>query len=389
MDPLLDKIAIIGHDMTPFGDLYELGIGDISNIALTGALKSAGVERQDIDALYIGNAGAGSFLGQEHLGALIATECGLDCQSLSVEASGASGAVAMRVAAHGIMSGYIEKVAVIGVEKMTSFSSAQDTQYALATALDSIWESSIGATLAGNYGLMAKAHMREYGTTSEQMAQVAVKNHSNSKNNPRAQFHNSITQAHVLNSKLIADPIHLLDGCAASDGAAAIIMCSPEIAESYDSEPIYIRASKQGHSPLALHKREHLNRLSCTRKAAEAGYKQLQITPEDISFVEAHDIFTIAEILSIEAMGLVEQGQGGKATEEGVTAIDGEIPVNTSGGLKARGYPIGASGIAQVIEVMDQFKGEADGRQLRDLSWAMTQSMGGSGGTSVVSFFSR
>ena len=389
MDPLLDKIAIIGHDMTPFGDLYELGIGDISNIALTGALKSAGVERQDIDALYIGNAGAGSFLGQEHLGALIATECGLDCQSLSVEASGASGAVAMRVAAHGIMSGYIEKVAVIGVEKMTSFSSAQDTQYALATALDSIWESSIGATLAGNYGLMAKAHMREYGTTSEQMAQVAVKNHSNSKNNPRAQFHNSITQAHVLNSKLIADPIHLLDGCAASDGAAAIIMCSPEIAESYDSEPIYIRASKQGHSPLALHKREHLNRLSCTRKAAEAGYKQLQITPEDISFVEAHDIFTIAEILSIEAMGLVEQGQGGKATEEGVTAIDGEIPVNTSGGLKARGYPIGASGIAQVIEVMDQFKGEADGRQLKDLSWAMTQSMGGSGGTSVVSFFSR
>ncbi|MHA2098638.1 MAG: thiolase domain-containing protein [Candidatus Kariarchaeaceae archaeon] len=389
MDPLFDKIAIIGHDMTPFGDLYDLGIGDISNMAITGAMKSAGVERKDIDALYIGNAGAGSFLGQEHLGALIATECGLDCQSLSVEASGASGAVAMRIAAHGIMTGYIEKVAVLGIEKMTSFSSSHDTQYALATALDSIWESSMGATLAGNYALMAKSHMRTYGTTSEQMAQVAVKNHSNSRNNPRAQFHNSITQAHVLNSKVVADPIHLLDGCAASDGGAALIMCSPEIAESYDSEPIYLRASKQGHSPLALHKRDSLHELACTRKAAEGGYKQLQITPKDISMTEVHDIFTIAEIMSIEALGLVEVGEGGKATEEGVTAIDGEVPVNTSGGLKARGYPIGASGVAQAIEIMDQFKGDAKGRQLKDLQWGMTQSMGGSGGTSVVSFFSR
>lgn len=389
MNPLFDKIAIVGYDMTPFGDLYDLGIGDISNMALTGALKSAGAKREDIDALYIGNAGAGSFLGQEHLGALIATECGLDCQSMSVEASGASGAVAMRVAAHGIMTGYMDKVAVLGVEKMTSFSSAQDTTYALATALDSIWESSMGATLAGNYALMAKSHMREYGTTSEQMAQVAVKNHSNSQNNPRAQFHNSITPTHVLRSKMIADPIHLLDGCAASDGGAALIMCSPEVAESYDSEPIYLRASKQGHSPLALHKRENINQLACTKKAAEGGYKQLQITPKDISMIEAHDIFTIAEIMSIEAMGLVEVGEGGKATEEGRTAIDGDIPVNTSGGLKARGYPIGASGVAQAIEVMDQFKGNAGGRQLKDLNWAMTQSMGGSGGTSVVSFFSR
>lgn len=389
MNPLNDKVAIIGYDMTPFGDLYELGISEISNLALTGALKNANLGRKDLDGLYIGNAGAGQFLGQEHLGALISTGCGLDCQSLRIEASGASGAVAMRIAAHGILTGYMEKVAVLGVEKMTSFSSAMDTQYALSTAMDTIWESSMGGTLTGNFALMAKSHMREYGTTSEQMAQVAVKNHQNSKLNPRAQFKNSITQAHVLNSKMVADPIHLLDGCAASDGGAAIIMCAPDVAESYDKDPIYIRASKQGHSPLALHKREYLNRISCTKKAADDGYKQLGLTHKDISFAEVHDVFTIAEIMAIEALGLVDQGQGGNATEEGVTALDGDIPINTSGGLKARGYPVGASGVAQTIEIMEQFKGLAKDRQIKDIEWGLTQSMGGSGGTSVVSFFSR
>ncbi|OLS19065.1 MAG: hypothetical protein HeimC2_43120 [Candidatus Heimdallarchaeota archaeon LC_2] len=389
MNPQTDKVAIIGYDMTPFGDLYDLGISEISNLALTGALKKTGLEREDLDGLYIGNAGAGQFLGQEHLGALISTGCGLDCQSLRIEASGASGAVAMRIAAHGILTGYLDKVAVLGVEKMTSFSSARDTQYALSTAMDTIWEASMGGTLTANFALMAKSHMREYGTTSEQMAQVAVKNHQNSKLNPRAQFRNSITQAHVLKSKMVADPIHLLDGCAASDGGAVIIMCSPEVAESYDSEPVYIRASKQGHSPLALHKREHLNRITCTKKAADGGYKQLGITPKDISFAEVHDVFTIAEIMAIEALGLVEQGKGGMATEDGVTALDGEIPINTSGGLKARGYPVGASGIAQTIEIMEQFKGLAKDRQIKNIEWGLTQSMGGSGGTSVISFFSR
>lgn len=389
MDPLLDKVALIGYDMTKFGDLYNLGIGDLSSIAISGALKSAGIERSEIDALYVGNAGAGQFLGQEHLGSLIATESGLNCQSLRIEASGASGAVALRVAAHGILSGYLNKVVVCGAEKMTSFSSSKDTQFALSTGLDSVWEAAMGGTLTGIFALMTKTHMRKYGTTFEQMAQVAVKNHENACFNPRAQFKNSLSIEQILNSKLIADPIRLLDGCAASDGAAAIIMCSPEMAESYDSEPIYLRASKQGHSPIALHQRDDISILDSVKDAAEKGFKQLNIKPKDISFTEVHDIFTIAEIMAIEALGLVQIGKGGIATAEGRTAITGDIPINTSGGLKARGYPIGASGLAQAIEMLDQFKGNAGKRQIKDINWGLTQSLGGSGGTAVVNFYSR
>ncbi len=385
----MDKVAIIGYDMTEFGDLYNLGIADIASTAISGALKVANIERDEIDGLYVGNAGAGQFLGQEHLGSLISTESGLNCQALRIEASGASGAVAMRIAAQGILTGYLDKVVVVGIEKMTSFSSSKDTQYALATGLDSIWEASMGGTLAACFALMAKSHMRKYGTTLEQMAQVAVKNHENAKNNPRAQFSNTLSTKNVLSSKLVADPIRLLDGCAASDGAAALVMCSPEIAESYDKEPIYVRASKQGHAPLALHQRDDLSILTSVKSAAENGYKQLNLSPKDISLSEVHDIFTIAEIMAIEALGLVEIGEGGKATEEGRTSANGDIPVNTSGGLKARGYPIGASGIAQAIEIMEQFKVLGGDRQVKDINWGLTQSLGGAGGTALVSFYSR
>jgi acetyl-CoA C-acetyltransferase len=385
----MDKVAIIGYDMTKFGDLYNMGIADIANIAICDALKSAGITRAEVDALYVGNAGSGQFLGQEHLGSLIATESGLDCQATRIEASGASGAVAMRVAAHGILTGYMDKVVVCGAEKMTSFSSSQDTQYALSMGLDSIWEASMGGTLAASFALMAKSHMRKYGTTLEQIAQVAVKNHESAKHNPRAQFRNLIRKEQVMGSKLVADPIRLLDGCAASDGAAALVMCSPEIAESYDSDPIYLRASKQAHAPLALHQREDISVLESVKKAAASGYEQLNITPKDVSLAETHDIFTIAEIMAIEALGLVDLGKGGVATEEGRTSFTGDIPVNTSGGLKARGYPIGASGIAQAIEILDQFKNNAGGRQIKDVNWGITQSLGGAGGTALVNFYSR
>lgn len=387
--PLLDKIAIVGYDMTDFGDLYDLGIADMSNKAINGALKSAGMLSREVDALYVGNASSGQFLGQEHLGCLIASESGIYAQSMSIEASGASGAAAMRIASHGIFTGYMNKVVVVGVEKMTSFTKSEDTQEALATSLDTIWESSMGGTLPGNFALMAKAHMRKYGTTKEQMAQVAVKNHDNARMNPRAQFKNKLRVESVLSSKLLADPIHILEGCAASDGAAALVLMAPDVAESYDSEPIYLRASKQTHDYLAIHQRSSLSELKSVKNAADAGYKQLQISAKDISFAEIHDVYTIAEIMAIEGLGFVKPGEGGKATEEGRTAIDGDIPVNTSGGLKARGYPIGASGVAQVIEIMDQFKGKAGERQIKDIEWGLTQSMGGAGGTSVLSFFSR
>jgi len=389
MNPLMDKIAIIGYDMTKFGDLYHLGLGDLTSLAITGALNNAGLDRSEVEALYVGNAGSGKFLGQEHLGCLVATESGLDCQSFRIEASGASGAVAMRIASHGILTGYIDKAVVVGVEKMTSFSKSSDTQTALSTSLDSIWESAMGGTLAASFALMTKAYARKYGLTDEQRAQVAVKNHNNAQKNPRAQFKNKITAKNVLGAKMLADPLTLFEGCASSDGAAALVLCAPEIAESYDSEPIYLRASKQAHAPLALQRRESLSEIQSIKKAADSGYKQLNISPKDISIAEVHDVLTIAEILAIEGLGLVELGQGGIATIEGKTALDGDIPVNTSGGLKARGHPIGASGVAQAIEILEQFKNKAGDRQVKEINWGITQSMGGTGGTSVVSYYSR
>ncbi len=218
---------------------------------------------------------------------------------------------------------------------------------------------------------------------------MAVKNHDHARLNPRAQFSNKLRIESVLNSKVLADPINIFEGCAASDGAAAIVMMAPDVAESYDSEPVFLRQSHQTHDYLSLQQRPNLHELRSVRKGAEMGYKKLNITAKDISFAEVHDVYTIAEILAIEALGLVAPGEGGKATEEGKTSLNGEIPVNTSGGLKARGYPIGASGVAQVIEIMDQFKGNAGERQLKDIEWGLAQSLGGAGGTSVVSFFSR
>ena len=389
MGTLYDKVAIVGHSTTNFGDLYEFGISDIANLAIHGALKSAKMNPTEIDSLYVGNAGAGQFLGQEHLGSLISTESELNCPAIKIEASGASGAAAMRVAAHGILTGYLERVAIVGVEKMTSFTKSSETQAALSTSLDTIWESSMGGTLPGNFALMARSHMRKYGTTPEQLAQVAVKNHENARKNPRAQFKNKLRVESILASKYVADPIHLFESCAASDGGSALILTNPDIAESYDPEPIYMRASKQAHDRIGLNQREEIYKLKSVEIAAEAGYRQLGIGPGDISVTEVHDVYTIAEIMAIEALGLVEYGQGGKATAEERTAIDGDIPVNTSGGLKGRGFPVGASGVAQTIEIIDQLKGQSGERQIEDVNWGVTQSLGGAGGTAVVSFFSR
>ncbi len=386
---LMDKTVVIGFDMTKFGDLYELGITDIADLAIHGALKSAKMNASDIDSLYVGNAMSGQFLGQENLGNLIATETGLDCEALKIEAAGASSAVALRVAAHAILSGYKEKVMVLGVEKMTSFTKMNEIQAALATGLDATWESSLGATLPANFAMMARAHIRKFGTTAEQLATVAIKNHDNARLNPRAQYKNKLRLESVLNSKMVADPIHLFESCAASDGAAAIILTSPEVAESYVKEPVYMRTSFQGHDKIQMYNREKLWFLESVKRASDLVYSRANITAKDISFAEVHDVFTIAEIMAIEALGLVPVGEGGKATVDGVTSLNGEIPINPSGGLKARGYPIGAAGIAQVIEIMEQFNNLAGKRQLKDINYALTQSLGGAGGTAVVSLFSR
>ncbi|HDD57361.1 MAG TPA: thiolase domain-containing protein, partial [Thermoplasmatales archaeon] len=234
------------------------------------------------------------------------------------------------------------------------------------------------------YAMIARRHMYEYGTTREQIAQVAVKNHENGLLNPNAQFHRKITVDDVINATPVSEPLTLLDSSPISDGAAALILCPLEKAKDYTDKIVKIIGSGQASDSLALHGREDICTFQSTVEAAEMAYKQAKIKPKDIDVAEVHDCFTIAEILAIEDLGFFKKGEGGKAAEEGVTALDGDKPINTSGGLKAKGHPVGATGVAQVVEIVKQLRGEADKRQVKDARIGLTHNIGGSGASCVV-----
>jgi acetyl-CoA C-acetyltransferase len=231
--------------------------------------------------------------------------------------------------------------------------------------------------------------MRRYGTTHDQMARVAVKNHHHACLNPIAQYHMEITVDDVNRSPMVADPLHILDCSPISDGAAAVILAPTEIARRFSDIPIKIAASSQGSDTLALHDRRDLTTLDATVHAAKGAFAQAGVEPRQIDVAEVHDCFTIAEILAIEDLGFVEKGQGGKALEEGMTALGGRLPINTSGGLKACGHPVGATGIKQAYEIALQLRGEAGRRQVDEAEIGLTHNVGGSGGTAIVHILTR
>jgi acetyl-CoA C-acetyltransferase len=238
--------------------------------------------------------------------------------------------------------------------------------------------------------MMANRHMHEYGTTREQLAQVAVKNHHNGSMNPRAQYPFKVTVEQVLGSVMVADPLRILDCSPITDGAAAAILCPMDMARKLSKDPlVQIIGSGQATDSIALHSREDLTWLGATAKASEMAYKMAGVGPEDLDMVEVHDCFTIAEICVIEALGLVKKGQGGPATESGLTALGGKIPVNASGGLKSKGHPVGATGVAQIVELTEQLRGQAGDRQVKDAGIALAQNMGGTGGSTAVHILKR
>jgi acetyl-CoA C-acetyltransferase len=276
-----------------------------------------------------------------------------------------------------------DTVVVGGAEKMTDVAGKEATNI-LASAADREWEAFFGATFPGLYALLARYHMHKYGTTSEQLAKIAVKNHHNGSMNPKAQYRREITVDDVLNSTMVADPLHLLDCSPITDGAAAMIITSLDKAKEYTDEPVKIMASAQASDSISLAGRSRFDALPATLEAAERAYKQAGVGPSDIDFAEVHDCFTIAEILAIEDLGFVKKGEGGKAVDEGLTELNGEKPINTSGGLKSKGHPVGATGIAQVHEVILQLRGKADKRQIEKAEIGLAHNVGGSGGTAVV-----
>jgi len=379
-------VAIIGIGITQFGELWDKSFRQLIAEAGANAILDAGISGKEIDAMYVGSMSSGRFVGQEHVGALVADVSGfshMHIPSTRVEGACASGGLAVRQGYLSIASGINDIVIVGGIEKMNDVGGVSATE-TLATAADQEWEAFFGATFPGLYAMIAKRHMYEYGTTKKQLAQVAVKNHANGALNPNAQYKKPITLEYAMNATIVADPLGLMDCAPVSDGAASIVLCAADIAKKYTEKSIKIIGSGQGSDTLALHARRDICTLDATVHAGKMAYKQAKITPKQINLAEVHDCFTIAEICAIEDLGFVKKGEGGKAVENKITTLDGSLPINTSGGLKSKGHPVGATGVAQIVEITQQLRGEAGKRQVKDARIGLTHNVGGSGATCVV-----
>jgi acetyl-CoA C-acetyltransferase len=380
-------VAIIGIGGTKFGELWDVSFRDLGMQAGLAAVADAKMAAEDIEALYVGNMSAGRFIEQEHVAALIADYSGLardHIPATRIEAAGASGGLAFREGYLAVASGMHDIVVVGGAEKMTDVGDVMATEIQ-SSAADQQWEVVFGATLASLFAMIARRHMFEFGTTREQIAQVAVKNHKHGALNPNAQFQREIDLSTVLKAPPVAEPLGVFDCAPLSDGAAAVVLCSMDRARSYTTKPIRIAASMQASDTLALHSRSSITSFTATQVAAKKAFRMAKKTPEQVQVAEVHDNFTIAEILAIEDLGFFAKGQGGKATMDGETTIGGKVAVNTSGGLKARGFPFGATGVAQLVELVQQLRGEAGKRQVPDASLGLAQNAGGTGATVVVS----
>jgi acetyl-CoA C-acetyltransferase len=383
-------VAIVGVGIAPSGEQWDKGLRELTIEAGFAAAADAGVRGKDIDLILVGNMSAGTFVGQEHVAALVADFLGLNPTSaVRVEAACASGGVAFKQGCLAIASGLYDLVVVGGVEKMTDVQGKWATSV-LSGAMDFEWEAYFGATFPGIYALMARRYMYEYGLTREQLAAVAVKNHYHGSFNPLAHFRNKITVDQVLNSSLIADPLRLFDCSPISDGAACVILTPAENARKYTDTPILVDACVQASDTLTLFERRDICTLDATVEASREAYRLTKISPKDIDVAEVHDCFTIAEILALEDLGFCKKGEAGTLYDEGQLYVGGSLPVNTDGGLKASGHPVGATGVKQIVELVKQLRGEVEsGRQVKGAEQALAQNVGGSGATAVVTLLRR
>ena len=374
------EVAIIGVGMTKFGELWDMGIRDMFADAALSAMADAGVDK--VDSLYVGAMSSGLYTAQEHIASVMADYIGqAGIPSTRVESACASGGLSVKTAFMDIASGMSDLVIAGGVEKMWD---ADDGSLILATASDQEWEAYQGVTFPGLYAMMARVYMEKYGLTREELAAVPIKNHKHAVNNPKAQYPFELTLDGVLNSSMVADPFRLMDCSPITDGAAAVVMCPLDKAKDFTDKYVKIKGVGHASGPIALHDHKDLTKLDAVRLAGERAYKMAGLTPKDIGFVEVHDCFSIAEIIAAEELGFFEYGTAGKAIAGGQGTYGGKIVINPSGGLKAKGHPVGASGVAQIIEVVEQLRGTAGKRTVEGAKYGMAQNMGGSGGSSVV-----
>ena len=418
MSKLNRGVAVVGTGMSHFGSFPEKTTRDLFVEAFQDMRASVdrGLDPNDIEAIYIGNYSSDLFEGQGHTAPIMADWVGLAPRPATrVEDACASGGVALRQGILAVASGLYDVVLVGGIEKMSNLPISGVTD-ALATAGDVSFEIPAGFTFPGFYAAMATAYMHRYGASADALLRVGIKNHDNGKLNPKAQFQARIadlmagriakaqqkglpvppwqTEMDFLHddgaNPPIAWPLRLFDCSPVTDGAAAVLLVSEEIARRFSDDPLYVVGTGQASDTSALHDRPELTALRAAQGAARQAYEMAGVTAADIKIAEVHDCFTIAEIIATEDLGFFAPGTGHEAAEEGLTSRQGPKPVNTSGGLKSKGHPVGASGAAQVVEVWKQMRGAAGERQVvRDVDLALTHNVGGTGQTCVVHVYER
>lgn len=383
-------VSIVSAGLSKFGKLEGLYAREIFAEAAKEAFdRCPNLDpKKDIRALFVGHMGE-SYEHQGHTGATVADWAGLlHVPATRTETACASSGAALRAGIFAVLSGLCDTVMVGGVEKMTHRATPEVTEY-LAMASDFPFEQWHGITFPGLYALMATAHMHKYGTTEEQLAMVAVKNHHNGFLNPKAHMQKEVTLEKALSSRFIAWPLKLYDCSLITDGGSCIIITKPDIAKRYTDTPIHIIGSGQASDSIGMYERESFTSLIAAKIAAKQTYEMAGIGPEDVDVAEVHDCFTIAEIIAYEDLGFCKPGEGGLLVESGETKLDGRLPVNTSGGLKSKGHPVGATGTAQAYEIYLQLTEQAEKRQVKDAEIGLAHNVGGSGATATVHIFRR
>jgi acetyl-CoA C-acetyltransferase len=374
-------VSIIGIGQTPVDEHWGKGLRHLAAEAVLAAMWDAGIERAD--ALYVGNMLSGVIAGQEHLGALIADFVGLrGIEAFKVEAACASGAAAVRMGYVAVAGGLADVVIAAGVEKMTDEASEVVTS-GLAMAADGDYELPHGVSFVAINAMLMRRYMRVYGVSRADFSNFAVVAHENALNNPNARFHSPLPPERFVDAPMICDPISLMDSSPIADGAAAVVLCPTERVSTL-SRAVRIRASAVATDCLSLHDRRDPLRLDAVEVSARKAYAQAGVGPQDVDFFEYHDAFTIMAALSLEASGFASAGEATRLARERAIAPDGRIPVATLGGLKARGHPVGATGVYQVVEAVQQLRGEAGGSQITGARLGMTQNIGGSGASVVT-----
>jgi len=379
------SVAVIGLGKTPFGAFPDRDLRSLAVEAGEKCLHNGNLAPDAVESFFLGNFAGPSFVGQNHLGPYVSSALGIrGVPSTRIEAACASSGSAFYHAWTEVAAGVNDIVMVVGVEKMTSQTTARTSEI-LAAAGDCAGEMKAGNTFASLFAMIARRHMYEFGTRKEHLAAVAVKNHANGALNPDAHMRKAITMDQALAGKLIADPLNLYDCSLISDGAAAVILAPLERAREFTSKPVRVLGIAQASDFVALDQKDDITTFPAVRRAAEKAYRMAGVSASDIQFAELHDCFTIAEIVATEDLGFAPRGQGGPYAFEGCTARTGPRPINTSGGLKAKGHPVGATGVAQICDVALQIRCEAGARQIPRHSLGLAQNLGGSGATCVVS----